>query len=572
MLEIQGIAVSEGIAFANAYCLMEPDLSFEKITITDIQAELKRFKAAVVQSKAELQEIYTSAQTKFGDEEASIFAAHQLLLEDPEMLATIENKINTGINAESALDEATKMFIAMFEGIDSDYMKERAADIRDVSKRVLANLLGVEMPDISRLSSNVIIVAEDLTPSMTAQLDTKHVKGFVTDIGGRTSHSAILARTLGIPAIVGTKTATQVITQGTPIIIDGINGKIIIDATPETSQFYVRQQQIHNQGQSELEQFRSLPSISADGLRVEIAGNIGKPDDVDMVNCAGGDGIGLFRTEFLYMERQELPNEEEQFVAYRTVLEKMQGKPTIVRTLDIGGDKNLPYFKLPVEMNPFLGYRAIRVCLSHPEMFRTQLRALLRASAYGNLKIMFPMIATIDEFRMAKTLLLEEKDQLKSEGFIVSDTIEVGIMIEIPSAAMIADLFAQEVDFFSIGTNDLIQYTLATDRMNENVSYLYQPYHPAILRLVKNVIDAAHQHGKWVGMCGEMAGDEIAIPILLALGLDEFSMTASSILKTRAQISNYSQKQLKQHVEKILMLATASDVEEYVRKFLLKQD
>ncbi|MGN4124334.1 phosphoenolpyruvate--protein phosphotransferase [Lysinibacillus sphaericus] len=572
MLEIHGIAVSEGIAFANAYCLMEPDLSFEKITITDIQAELKRFKAAVVQSKAELQEIYKSAQTKFGDEKASIFAAHQLLLEDPEMLAAIESKINTGINAESALDEATKMFIAMFEGIDSDYMKERAADIRDVSKRLLANLLGVEMPDISRLSSNVIIVAEDLTPSMTAQLDTKHVKGFVTDIGGRTSHSAILARTLGIPAIVGTKTATQVITQGTAIIIDGTNGKIIIGATPEVSQFYVRQQQIHNQGQRELEQFRSLPSISADGLHVEIAGNIGKPDDVDMVNSAGGDGIGLFRTEFLYMERQELPNEEEQYVAYRTVLEKMQGKPTIVRTLDIGGDKNLPYFKLPVEMNPFLGYRAIRICLSHPEMFRTQLRALLRASAYGNLKIMFPMIATIDEFRMAKALLLEEKDQLKSEGIIVSDTIEIGIMIEIPSAAMIADLFAQEVDFFSIGTNDLIQYTLATDRMNENVSYLYQPYHPAILRLVKNVIDAAHHHGKWVGMCGEMAGDEIAIPILLALGLDEFSMTASAILKTRAQISNYSQKQLKQHLEKILMLATASDVEEYVRKFLLKHN
>lgn len=569
MLEIRGIAVSEGIALANAYCLMEPDLTFERVTIADINTELTRFKAAVVQTKAELQEIYTIAQGKFGDEEAAIFAAHQLLLEDPEMLAAIEGKINIGISAEYALDEVSKMFIAMFEGIDNEYMQERAADIRDVSKRLLAHLLGVELPDISRLSSDVIIVAEDLTPSMTAQLDTKYVKGFITDIGGRTSHSAILARTLGIPAIVGTKTATQVIKQGAPIIMDGINGKILLDATAEISQFYVRQQQIQQQLQGELNQFRSLPSISADGLRVEIAGNIGKPEDVEMVNNAGGDGIGLFRTEFLYMERQELPNEEEQFTAYRTVLEKMQGKPTIVRTLDIGGDKNLPYFKLPVEMNPFLGYRAIRICLSHQEMFRTQLRALLRASAFGNLKIMFPMIATLDEFRLAKALLLEEKDHLKSEGILVSETIEVGIMIEIPSAAMIADIFAKEVDFFSIGTNDLIQYTLATDRMNENVSYLYQPYHPAILRLIKTVIDAAHQHDKWVGMCGEMAGDEVAIPILLALGLDEFSMTASSILKTRAQIAKYSQKQLLQHIEPILKLSTASEVEEYVKKYLI---
>ncbi|MET4562537.1 phosphotransferase system enzyme I (PtsI) [Lysinibacillus parviboronicapiens] len=569
MLEIRGIAVSEGIALANAYCLMEPDLTFERVTIADINTELTRFKAAVVQTKAELQEIYTIAQGKFGDEEAAIFAAHQLLLEDPEMLAAIEGKINIGISAEYALDEVSKMFIAMFEGMDNEYMQERAADIRDVSKRLLAHLLGVELPDISRLSSDVIIVAEDLTPSMTAQLDTKYVKGFITDIGGRTSHSAILARTLGIPAIVGTKTATQVIKQGAPIIMDGINGKILLDATAEISQFYVRQQQIQQQLQGELNQFRSLPSISADGLRVEIAGNIGKPEDVEMVNNAGGDGIGLFRTEFLYMERQELPNEEEQFTAYRTVLEKMQGKPTIVRTLDIGGDKNLPYFKLPVEMNPFLGYRAIRICLSHQEMFRTQLRALLRASAFGNLKIMFPMIATLDEFRLAKALLLEEKDHLKSEGILVSETIEVGIMIEIPSAAMIADIFAKEVDFFSIGTNDLIQYTLATDRMNENVSYLYQPYHPAILRLIKTVIDAAHQHDKWVGMCGEMAGDEVAIPILLALGLDEFSMTASSILKTRAQIAKYSQKQLLQHIEPILKLSTASEVEEYVKKYLI---
>jgi len=569
MLEIKGIAVSEGIAFADAYCLVEPDLSFEKQTITDVQAEIERFKKALAQSKVELQEIVTSAQEKFGEEKAAIFVAHLLLLEDPEMLAAIEEKMKLGSNAEYALHEVSKMFISMFEGMDNVYMQERAADIRDVSKRLLAHLLHVELPDIRRLASDVIIVAEDLTPSMTAQLDTKYVKGFITDIGGRTSHSAILARTLDIPAIVGTKTATKEIKHGTPLIMDGTKGNILMNVTPEVAAFYMQQQKVQQQQRSELSQYVTLLSQSADGHSVEIAGNIGKPEDVEKVLLAAGDGIGLFRTEFLYMERQELPNEEEQFQAYRTVLEKMQGKPTIVRTLDIGGDKHLPYLKLPSEINPFLGYRAIRICLNQQTMFRTQLRALLRASAYGNLKIMFPMIATLEEWRIAKQMLVEEKAQLQAQGVAIADAIEVGIMVEIPATAMIADLFAQEVDFFSIGTNDLIQYMLATDRMNENVSYLYQPYHPAVLRLIKQVIDAAHQQGKWVGMCGEMAADEVAIPILLALGLDEFSMNAASILKARAQIAKLSKEQLGQHIEVILMLATASDVEAYIKQYLI---
>lgn len=569
MLEIKGIAVSEGIAFADAYCLVEPDLSFKKETITDVQAEIERFKKALAQSKVELQEIVTSAQEKFGEEKAAIFVAHLLLLEDPEMLAAIEEKMKLGSNAEYALHEVSKMFISMFEGMDNVYMQERAADIRDVSKRLLAHLLHVELPDIRRLASDVIIVAEDLTPSMTAQLDTKYVKGFITDIGGRTSHSAILARTLDIPAIVGTKTATKEIKHGTPLIMDGTKGNILMNVTPEVAAFYMQQQQVQLQQRSELSQYVTLLSQSADGHSVEIAGNIGKPEDVEKVLLAAGDGIGLFRTEFLYMERQELPNEEEQFQAYRTVLEKMQGKPTIVRTLDIGGDKHLPYLKLPSEINPFLGYRAIRICLNQQTMFRTQLRALLRASAYGNLKIMFPMIATLEEWRIAKQMLVEEKAQLQAQGVAIADAIEVGIMVEIPATAMIADLFAQEVDFFSIGTNDLIQYMLATDRMNENVSYLYQPYHPAVLRLIKQVIDAAHQQGKWVGMCGEMAADEVAIPILLALGLDEFSMNAASILKARAQIAKLSKEQLGQHIEVILMLATASEVEAYIKQQLI---
>lgn len=568
MLEIQGIAVSEGIAFATAFCLVEPDLSFEKYTITDIQPELERFKSALIHTKMELQEILTLAQNKFGEDKAAIFAAHLLLLEDPEMLVAIEEKIKTGSNAEYALHEVSNMFIGLFEGMDNVYMQERAADIRDVTKRLLAHLLDVELVDMSRLSADVIIVAEDLTPSMTAQLDTNYVKGFITDIGGKTSHSAILARSLDIPAIVGTKTATQVIQHGAPIIMDGTNGTIIINATQEVSAFYEQQQQTLSQQRHELLQYRTMSSVSADGHNVELAGNIGKPEDVEKVMQAAGDGIGLFRTEFLYMGRQELPSEEEQFQAYRTVLEKMQEKPTIVRTLDIGGDKHLPYLKLPSEMNPFLGYRAIRICLDQQAMFRTQLRALLRASAFGNLKIMFPMIATLDEWRMAKQMLFEEKAQLQADGVAIAETIEVGIMVEIPAAAMIADLFAKEVDFFSIGTNDLIQYTLATDRMNENVSYLYQPYHPAVLRLIKNVIDAAHKQGKWVGMCGEMAADEIAIPILLALGLDEFSMNPSSILKTRAHIAKLSKKQLMQHIEQLLMLSTASEVEVYVKEHL----
>lgn len=569
MLEIQGIAVSQGIAFANAYCLKEPDLSYEEIKVADVDAELERFKVAVMKTKAELQEIYEIAQEKFGAEKADIFAAHLLVLEDPEMLVAIEAKIQTGVNAEFALDEVSNMFIAMFEGLDNVYMQERVADIRDVSKRVLAHLLGVEMVDMNLLTSDVIIVAKDLTPSMTAMLDTKYVKGFITDIGGKTSHSAILARTLEIPAVVGTKNATEDIQHGAPIILDGTNGKIIVNATLEVSGFYRQQQRIHNEENEELLQYRLLPSLSADGFLVEIAGNIGNPEDADMVINAGGDGIGLFRTEFLYMERQELPTEEEQFQAYKSVLEKMQGKPTIVRTLDIGGDKNLPYLKLADEMNPFLGYRAIRISLTQQEMFRVQIRALLKASAYGNLKIMFPMIATLDEFKMAKAILLEEKQSLTSDGYPVSETLEVGMMIEIPSAAIIADLFAKEVDFFSIGTNDLIQYTLAADRMNENVSYLYQPYHPAVLRLIKNIIDAAHHQGKWVGMCGEMAADEIALPILLGFGLNEFSMSASSILKTRAHIAKLSKQQLMTHNERILLLSTSAEVDEYVKKNLL---
>lgn len=569
MLEIKGIGVSNGIAVAKAYRLVEPNLTFDKYEIKDFSEEKARLQRAIDLAKIELELIRNHAIEKFGKENAEIFSAHLLVLQDPEMRMTIESKIDKGVNAEAALDEVASTFIATFESMDNEYMKERAADIRDVSQRILAKLLEVDLPDLTTIAEDVIIIADDLTPSMTAQLNKQFVQGFITDIGGRTSHSAILARTLEIPAIVGTKIATTSVEHNEMVVLDGSTGIAIFNPTQEVVNEYEQKKEAFEAEQAALRVYIDQPSVDRDGHHVEIAGNIGRPDDAEVVRANGGDGVGLFRTEFLYMDRNDFPSEEEQYIAYKTVLEKMEGRKTVVRTLDIGGDKELSYLTLPEEMNPFLGYRAIRLCLEERSLFRVQLRALLRASIHGDLKIMFPMIATLDEFRTAKNFLMEVKAELIEEGFEVSDDIEVGMMVEIPSAAVIADLFAKEADFLSIGTNDLIQYTLAADRMNEKVSYLYQPYHPAILRLVKNVIDAAHANGKWVGMCGEMAGDEIAIPILLGFGLDEFSMSASSILHARAQISKLSKAEMTKHIDHILTLTTSADIENYVIENLL---
>lgn len=468
------------------------------------------------------------------------------------------------VNAEFALKETADMFVSMFESMDNEYMRERAADIRDVTKRVLSHLLGVKIVNPSMISEEVVVVAEDLTPSDTAQLNRQFVKGFTTDIGGRTSHSAIMARSLEIPAVVGTKTATKDIENGDLVIVDGLKGEVHINPTPELVEQYKKATEDFEAQKAEWAKLKNEHTYSADGHQVELVANIGTPNDLEGVKNNGGEGVGLYRTEFLYMGRDELPTEEEQFESYKAVLEGLEGKPVVVRTLDIGGDKELPYLKLPKEMNPFLGFRAIRLCLEEKEIFRTQLRALLRASTYGNLKIMFPMIATLDEFRQAKAMLEEEKANLQSEGIAVSDKIEVGIMVEIPSTAVLADQFAKEVDFFSIGTNDLIQYTMAADRMNERVSYLYQPYNPSILRLVKMVIDAAHKEGKWTGMCGEMAGDETAIPLLLGLGLDEFSMSATSILKARSQIRYLNKTEMEKLAAEALQKSTTEEVIEMV--------
>ena len=570
MLKLKGIAASQGISFAKAYVFVEPDLTVKEVKIEDVAAEIKRFEDAIEASKKELTIIKENALASLGADKAAVFEAHLLILDDPEFMGTVKTDIESKvINAEYAFKETSDMFISMFEAMDNEYMKERAADIRDVSKRILAHLLGVDLPNPSLIDEEVIVIAEDLTPSDTAQLNKKYVKGFATNIGGRTSHSAIMARSLEIPAVVGTSSITEDVKNGDILILDGLDGVVLVNPDEATTAEYKEKYAKFEAQKAEWAKLVTEKSVTKDGHEVILAANIGTPADLEGVKNNGGEAVGLYRTEFLYMGRDQLPTEDEQFEAYKAVLEGMGDKPVVVRTLDIGGDKELPYLDLPKEMNPFLGFRAIRLCLEEKDLFRTQLRALLRASVYGKLCVMFPMIATVQEFRAAKALFLEEKEKLVAEGVAVSNDIELGIMVEIPSTAVIADIFAKEVDFFSIGTNDLIQYIMAADRMSEKVSYLYQPYNPAILRLVKNVIEASHKEGKWTGMCGEMAGDSLAIPLLLGMGLDEFSMSATSILQARSQIKNLTLDEMKELVEKAVMCATTEEVlaliEEYTK-------
>lgn len=567
---IKGIAASDGVAIAKAYLLVEPDLTFDKNEkVTDVEGEVAKFNNAIEASKVELTKIRNNAEVQLGADKAAIFDAHLLVLDDPELIQPIQDKIkNENANAATALTDVTTQFVTIFESMDNEYMKERAADIRDVSKRVLSHILGIELPNPSMIDESVVIVGNDLTPSDTAQLNKEFVQGFATNIGGRTSHSAIMSRSLEIPAIVGTKSITQEVKQGDMIIVDGLNGDVIVNPTEDELIAYQDKRERYFADKKELQKLRDADAVTVDGVHAELAANIGTPNDLPGVIENGAQGIGLYRTEFLYMGRDQMPTEEEQFEAYKEVLEAMNGKRVVVRTLDIGGDKELSYLNLPEEMNPFLGYRAIRLCLAQQDIFRPQLRALLRASVYGKLNIMFPMVATINEFREAKAILLEEKENLKNEGHDISDDIELGIMVEIPATAALADVFAKEVDFFSIGTNDLIQYTLAADRMSERVSYLYQPYNPSILRLVKQVIEASHKEGKWTGMCGEMAGDETAIPLLLGLGLDEFSMSATSILKARRQINGLSKNEMTELANRAVDCATQEEVIELVNNYV----
>ena len=565
-MNIKGIAASNGIAIASVFKLENTKLVIKNDKILDSEQELNEFLNVLDISEQELLELRDLTAKNIDEEHAQIFDAHLQILKDPAVLPEVTSLIvNEKYNASYAYNTVCETFATIFENMDNDYMKERASDVRDVARRVIAKLQGVIINDPTQIASEVIVIAEDLTPSDTAQLNKQFVKGFATNVGGRTSHSAIMARSLEIPAVVGTFDILSTVQDGDILIIDGYEGTVIINPTKEEIAFYNTKKNEKKKLKRLYKSLVSKASISLDGHHVELAANIGSPEDVKSVIENGAEGIGLYRTEFLYMNNDDFPTEDEQYIAYKMVLESMGNKKVVIRTLDIGGDKELPYLDLPKEMNPFLGHRALRLCLDKVDLFKTQLKALLRASKHGNLHIMFPMVATINELRRAKAVLKECEQELGG-----SYKYKLGIMVEIPAVAILADLFAKEVDFFSIGTNDLIQYTFAADRMNQNVSYLYQPYNPSLLRLIKMVIDASHKEGIWTGMCGEMAGDQIAAPLLLGLGLDEFSMSASSILETRYLFSKLDKNEMAKLANQALNKSTNEEVYELVNQYLKK--
>ena len=551
---LKGIAASAGISIARVYKLEAPKVEIVKKE-GDPAAEVEKFNAALEKTKKDIEGVKERAAKRLSEEELAVFDAHLMMAGDPEFASQIVNMIETDkVNAEYAADAVATQMVTMFESMDNDYFRERAADIKDVTFRLKCNLLGLTIPDLTAIDEDSIIVAYDLTPSDTAQLN-EYVKGFATAIGGKTSHSAIMANSLEIPAVVGCgEEILNAAAQGDLMILDAVDGNVIINPDEAAVKEYEAKAEAFKAEKEALKVLVDAKTITTDGHQVELAGNIGGIKDVEGVLKNGGEGVGLFRTEFLYMDSDHFPTEEEQFEAYKAVLEGMGGKKVVVRTLDIGGDKKLKYFTFPEEMNPFLGYRAIRLCLDRTDIFRTQLRALIRASVYGKLCIMFPMIATVKEFCDAKAIYEEEKAKLIAEGVQVADDIEVGMMVEIPAAAVLADQFAKYADFFSIGTNDLIQYSMAADRMSEHVSYLYQPYNPSVLRLVKMTIEGAHKEGKWAGMCGAMAGEEYAAPILLA----------------RKIINGLSKKEMEELAAEAVNKQTADEVLEFVKAKLAK--
>ena len=562
---LNGIAASAGVSIAKAYKLESPKVEIVKKE-GDPAIEVEKCNAALEKTKTDIEGVKERAAARLSEEELAVFDAHLMMAGDPEFASQIVGMIeNDKVNAEYAADTVANQMVAMLESMDNDYFRERAADIKDVTYRLKCNLLGLTIPDLSSISEDSIIVAYDLTPSDTAQLNT-FVKGFATSIGGKTSHSAIMANSLEIPAVVGCGDILSAVEHGDTLILDALDGEVFVNPDEETIKKYEAKAKAYAEEKEALKVLVNAESVTTDGHKVELAGNIGGFKDVEGVLKNGGEGVGLFRTEFLYMDNDHFPTEEEQFEAYKAVLEGMQGRRVVVRTLDIGGDKKLSYFEFPEEMNPFLGYRAIRLCLDRTDIFRTQLRALIRASVYGRLCIMFPMIATVKEFCDAKAIYEEEKAKLIAEGVKVADNIEVGMMVEIPAAAVNADNFAKHADFFSIGTNDLIQYSMAADRMSEHVSYLYQPYNPSVLRLIKMTIDGAHKEGKWAGMCGAMAGEPYAVPLLLGMGLDEFSMSATQILKARKMVNGLSKDEAAKLADEALKLATAEEVLDLVKK------
>ncbi|RPI81268.1 MAG: phosphoenolpyruvate--protein phosphotransferase [Chloroflexi bacterium] len=566
-----GIAASRGIAFGPIFHFRQSEVIITRNTVSDTQAEWERFLEALGIAKVQLQAIYETAREELGEEQAAIFEAHQMVLDDPDLLDAVHRMVfEQCINCESALSEASESFAKLLEALDDEYFRARAVDVRDVAGRLVRILMGKSESPTKNLKQPSIIVAYDLMPSDTAQLDKSLVLGFCTSVGGATSHSAILARSLALPAVVGAGNCLMDILEGKPAILDGNLGTLIIDPDETTIDNCLQQQSEQRNSKAVAMVHAHQPATTIDGFTVEVIANIGNLEDARGAVEAGAEGVGLFRTEFLYLEHSELPDEETQYQAYKAILEVFGTLPVILRTLDIGGDKELPYLKLPTEMNPFLGLRAIRLCFAHPELFKPQLRAALRAGVGHNLKIMFPMIATVGEVRQARRVFEECRQELKSEGIPTADNIEIGIMVEIPAAAVQADLLAQEVDFFSIGTNDLSQYTMAADRTNSTVANLTSCFQPPVLRLVQQVIEAGHRSGKRVGMCGEMAGEPLAVPLLIGFGLDDFSMNPSAIPEAKQIIRSIRRDEAELLARQALNETDPKDIQAMVSRFLSK--
>ncbi len=562
-----GKSASYGIGIARALILENTELKIESGTTSDPEKEVQRFDEALKLSQAELTELYQKTLASLGEDKAQIFEAHSLILQDPDLIDSIHSEMREkSLMASAAIDVVSKRFIEMFEAMDNEYMRERALDIKDISSRLIRKVLNVDTIDISSLPEDLILVANDITPSQMASIDLKRTIGIVTETGGKTSHTAIMARTMELPAVVGLKEATRSIRNKDILIIDGEAGEVYVNPDQDTLRIYQERRDKISLLKKEMLAYRDLSAETLDKRKIHLEANIASPSDIVSVLRNGAEGIGLFRTEFIYMDRDKAPDETEQFNIYKKVLEGMQGMPVVIRTLDVGGDKHLAYLKIPKEDNPFLGFRAIRYCLKDKPLFKTQLRALLRASIFGNLRIMFPMISGLEEIEAARNVLEEAKHELIKEGLKVSENIKVGIMIEIPSAAIMADLLAEHVDFFSIGTNDLIQYVCAVDRMNENIHSLYDPFHPGVLRLIEQVIKAGEKHRIEVAMCGEMAANEALTEILLGMGLTHFSMAPGSLLKTKKLIREMEFKKAKQVTEKILKLPSGKAIKAYLKQ------
>lgn len=569
-MKIYGVGAADGIGIGVARVVKEQSIEVIRKSISDVEAEVSNFMEILELTKAETEEMSQALEKNASAKEAEILFGHIMLMSDPMLVDEIANRIKCeGVCAEYIIEEVCNQYAAVFASMDDELMQQRATDMLDIKTRLIKKIFGIENTDLSKLPYGSILVAKDLTPSMTAGLNPENVLGIVTELGGKTSHSAILARALEIPAVVGLSDLPTDIDEGTEILLDGESGEVIILPTEDEKSDYDNKKKEYDAKKELLKKYKELPSISKDGKKVEIAGNIGSPEDAKKVVLSGGEGIGLFRTEFLFMDRDSVPSEDEQFESYKEVAIAMEGKPVIIRTLDIGGDKEIPYMGIEQDENPFLGYRAIRLCLDRKDdIYIPQLRALLRASAFGNIKIMLPLITSMDEIRDAKALINEIKSEFDANGIAYNKDIEVGIMVETAAASLLADIFAKEVDFFSIGTNDLIQYTMSVDRGNVKIAGLYSPFSPAVLRSINRIITEGKKAGIMVGMCGEAAADPLLIPVLLAWGLDEFSMSASSILKSRQIISLCNSKALLAKVDKVLEMATESEIKEYLKKII----